>query len=65
MSISDTPHTTIEASRSSLEAVIDDLRADGRLTGDDAAELVHRVDSLAADLAACVGTDTGTNGATR
>ncbi len=59
MSLSDTHPTTIDRGRSRLGAVIDELRADGRLTDDDAADLSRRADALAADLVSCIETEEG------
>ncbi|WP_254535967.1 hypothetical protein [Halomarina litorea] len=53
MTDADTPLSTIDTRIATLEAVIDDLRFQGRLTADDATELSHRVDSLADGLTAC------------
>lgn len=57
MSTPDTPLATVDTGQRTLAAVIDDLRFHGRMTADDAAELTHRIDSLAEDITACALAD--------
>lgn len=45
--------STIDRTESDLAAVVADLRADGAITADDAAEFRHRIETLAADLDGC------------